>query len=242
MQKAVYSPLEEGHYALNSDQYCHFTSPIRRYPDLTVHRLITALVHHKKPKSKFDELVLLGEHCSERELRAAIAERELTKVKLLTFLSTQIGMEMNAVITGVEEFGLFAQGVDLPAEGLLHVETLDDDFYRYDSATHSLAGHREGNKFRLGDVIRVTVAHVDVDRRELDFRLAERIAKASTTGKRPSRRTSGGDGKPADRRPRRDQRTGQRSESRSRAKPLESRRPDGGGRKGGGNKRKKGRR
>ena len=201
MQKAVYSPLQEGHYALNADQYCHFTSPIRRYPDLTVHRLIASLIHRKKPKANFDELVVLGEHCSERELRAQIAERELTKVKLLTFLSKKIGTEMDAVITGVEEFGFFCQGIELPAEGLVHVETLDDDHYRYDSATHSLAGYRQGNRFRLGDVVRVTVAHVDVDRRELDFRLAGRLSKSPTSGKQsspsPARRTSASGGRKA---------------------------------------------
>ena len=248
MQKAVYSPLEEGHYALNSDQYCHFTSPIRRYPDLTVHRLIASLVQRKKPKSNFDELVLLGEHCSERELRAQIAERELTKVKLLTFLSKQIGTEMDAVITGVEDFGVFAQGIDLPAEGLLHVETLTDDHYRYDSATHTLAGHREGNRFRLGDVIRVTIAHVDVDRRELDFRLAGRPAitprsdRQSPANRSPRSSTrlarSSIAGKKQDRRPRTDQRSGRATEGRA-ARGEQPRTRRG---KGNGGKRRKGRR
>jgi ribonuclease R len=84
---------------------------------------------------------------------------------------------MDAVITGVEEFGLFAQGVELPAEGLVHVDTLDDDFYRFDRDSHSLAGYRSGNRYRLGDVIRVEVAHVDVDKRELDFRIVKRLTR-----------------------------------------------------------------
>ena len=227
MQKAVYSPAEEGHYALHSAHYCHFTSPIRRYPDLTIHRIFDALARGKRPRSDFDELVLLGEHCSERELRAQIAERELTKVKLLTYLGGKIGSEMDAVITGVEEWGLFAQGVELPAEGLIHVETLDDDTYRYDSKSHSLAGYRRGNRFRLGDVIRVTVAHVDVDRRELDFRLAGREAKV-TKAARPPRQRNNDRG---DERPRRDDRGRGRSKSSARASARDRMHPNKGRRK-----------
>ena len=178
MQKAVYAPTDEGHYALNKEHYCHFTSPIRRYPDLTIHRMIETLARGKKPSDDFDRMVVLGEQCSDREQRAEAAERELKKVKLLTYLSKRIGQEMDAVITGVEDFGLFAQGVELPAEGLIHVDTLGDDFYRYDSASHSLAGYRSGNKFRLGDVIRVEVAHVNIERRELDFRVVRKIGHA----------------------------------------------------------------
>jgi ribonuclease R len=189
MQKAVYAPSDEGHYALNKEHYCHFTSPIRRYPDLTVHRMIEALAHGRRPHDDFDRMVVLGDHCSDREQRAEAAERELIKVKLLSYLANRIGQEMDAVITGVEDFGLFAQGVELPAEGLIHVDTLGDDFYRYDSATHSLAGHRSGNKYRLGDIIRVQVAHVDIDKRELDFRIVKRIGHAGAQPpKRPEKR------------------------------------------------------
>ena len=174
LQRAIYAPKEEGHYALAADCYCHFTSPIRRYPDLTIHRLVEAVLTKNKPRNNFDELVMLGRHCSDREQRAEAAERELTKLKLLTYLSTRIGDEMDAIVTGVENYGIFVQGIELPAEGLIRVETLSDDYYRFDRQTHTLAGHRLGNSYRLGDQLRVAVARVDLERRELDFRVVER--------------------------------------------------------------------
>ena len=187
LQRAVYSPEEEGHYALASECYCHFTSPIRRYPDLTIHRLLQQLLDGKKPRNDFGELAVLGEHCSERERRAEDAERELTKVKLLDYLSSRIGLKLEAVVTGVEEFGLFVQGVELPAEGLVHVSSLSDDFYRFDRASHTLAGYRSGNSYRLGDQVQVVVARVDVDRRELDFRIVAR-GKPAHTSNRPGKK------------------------------------------------------
>jgi ribonuclease R len=200
LQRAIYSPKEEGHYALASDCYCHFTSPIRRYPDLTVHRLVDAIVRRAKPRNDYDELVVMGRHCSDREQRAEAAERDLTKLKLLAYLSNRIGEEMEAVVTGVESYGLFVQGVNLPAEGLIRVETLADDRYFFDRASHTLSGHRLGNSYRLGDLLRVAVARVDLERRELDFRLVERekrapakaprakIGKRGTKQKRPTKK------------------------------------------------------
>ena len=195
MQRAVYSPKEEGHYALASDCYCHFTSPIRRYPDLHVHRLLDELIRGRSrtkgsgtvcaqhpagrsgkryPTPLSGELVVLGQHCSDREQRADAAERDLTRLKLLAYLSDQIGLQMDALVTGVENFGLFVQGVDLPAEGLIRTESLADDYYTFDRATHSLTGRRFGNRYRLGDRLRVVVTRVDPLRRELDFRLLRR--------------------------------------------------------------------
>ncbi len=180
MQKAVYSPEEIGHYALASDNYCHFTSPIRRYPDLTIHRMLDLIELGIRPPQDFAAMLVEGEHCSEREQRAAAAERELIKIKLLTYMSTRLGEELDAVITGVEPFGLFVQSLDVPADGLVRVDALTDDYYRYDATTHSLVGNHEGNAFRLGDVIRVRIARVDLDRRELDYHFVEKTGRQST--------------------------------------------------------------
>jgi len=169
LTRAAYGPQEDGHFALASDCYCHFTSPIRRYPDLTVHRALDLLARGRRPPA--DGLQQLGDQCSQLERRAEAAERELVKLKLLNFLSSRIGAEMDAVVTGVEAFGLFVQGIALPAEGLVALESLPPDTYRYDRASHTLSGRRPGHTFRLGDRVCVAVARVDVDRRTLDFRL-----------------------------------------------------------------------
>ena len=169
LSRAAYGPQEDGHYALASDCYCHFTSPIRRYPDLVVHRALAAVAAGRQPPQ--DGLVQLGADCSDLERRAEAAERELVKLKLLHFLAGRIGVEMDAVVTGVEAFGLFVQGLEIPAEGLVPLEALPDDVYRHDRAAHTLSGRRPGRSFRLGDRVRVAVARVDLDRRELDFRL-----------------------------------------------------------------------
>lgn len=202
MQRAVYGPAEEGHYALASECYCHFTSPIRRYPDITVHRLVDALLKSEKPRLALDELVVLGEHCSDQEQKAESAERDLTRLKLLGYLSTRRGEELDAIITGVESYGLFAQGIDLPAEGLIPIAALSDDYYRYDRAAHTLSGYRRGNCFRLGDTVRVAVARVDLERRELDFALVAHHGRKTPAGRQsPARRSRKGKAAPRPERP-----------------------------------------
>lgn len=176
MKQAEYSPAEIGHYALAEDEYCHFTSPIRRYPDLTIHRLFEDVVADRKKKPKLDgsDLLKLGEQCSTAERLAQDAERELIKVKLLNYLKDRIGEEFAANVTGVERFGLFCQGKDLPAEGLVHIRSLPADQWDYDDRGHTLTGRRSGVMFRLGDEVRVAVFRVDVDNRTLDFKLVEK--------------------------------------------------------------------
>lgn len=173
MKIAVYSPEEEGHFAIASDCYCHFTSPIRRYPDLVVHRLLDQWIQRGKAGSDYSELIALGEHCSFTERRAEKAERELIKIKLLNYLSDRVGEEMEMIITGVEEYGFFAMGKQLPAEGLVHIRTLTDDYYHHDPVTHTLTGQSTGKQFRLGDDVRCVIAKVDRLQRQLDLKLAE---------------------------------------------------------------------
>jgi ribonuclease R len=194
LKQAIYSPEHEGHYALASDDYCHFTSPIRRYPDLQVHRQLAAILAGKKPKSDPDELLVLAEHCTRTERRAETAERELIKVKLLTHLEGRVGEHFHAVIVGVEDFGFFAQLVELPVEGLVHVTSLGDDYYYLEPETHTLVGRRSGRRYRLGDRVLVRVARVDVDRRELDLQLIaegeEHLPPSRTAAKRRETRRS----------------------------------------------------
>lgn len=172
LKQAVYSPFEEGHYALASRHYCHFTSPIRRYPDLTVHRLLDQWLRDHRVGSDATELTAIGDHCSRMERRAENAERELIKLRLLEFLSSRIGAEFDAVITGVAEYGFFAQAEQLPIEGRIHISTLNDDYFIYNESAHTLEGRRTKKRYRLGDKVRVEVVRVDLIRRQLDFRVA----------------------------------------------------------------------
>ena len=191
LKQAEYTANDLGHYALAFEDYCHFTSPIRRYPDLTLHRLYEQIFAGKKPReTDVVNVERLAKHCSMTERRAANAERTLTRVKLLSYMADKIGTKMEAVITGVETFGIFCRGIELPVEGMVHVSALGkNDFFDYDRATMSLTGRRKGRSFQLGDRVWVEVAHVDVDRRELDFRLSkDKTGKKSGDGKRKKNR------------------------------------------------------
>jgi ribonuclease R len=183
MKKAVYSPEQEGHYALASKCYCHFTSPIRRYPDLAVHRLLDEILDGKSPKPELRELVLLGEHCSDREQRAEEAERELIKLKLIDYMSKHLGEQIEAVITTVEMFGVFVMGLEIPAEGLIRIEAMNDDVYRFEHHAKILIGQCYGNTLRIGDRLLVEIVRADPDARQIDFRMVKRLKTDKQTAK-----------------------------------------------------------
>lgn len=172
MKQAEYSPEAFGHFALNEEHYCHFTSPIRRYPDLLIHRIVGELAAGRKVKrANMGDLLQLGKNCSLTERRAEKAERELKRIKLLRYMESRVGEEIDAFITGVESFGMFCQGVKIPIEGMVHISALTDDFYAFDPTSRTLTGERRKREYRLGDPLRVVVTNVDLDRRQLDLRV-----------------------------------------------------------------------
>lgn len=171
MSKAVYQCEFERHYALNMSHYCHFTSPIRRYPDLVVHRIVDKLVQGKQAHENTEALEVLGEHCSHTEQNAESAERELVRVKLLHFFEKRIGEMLTGIVWGVKQDGLVVRGIEIPVDGMVPLDRLPQDRYRYDRDTHTLEGYRTGNQFRLGDELIVRVERVDLARRHLEFRL-----------------------------------------------------------------------
>ena len=175
MQQAVYSPENVGHFGLAYDSYSHFTSPIRRYPDLLVHRAIKhVLSGAKKAKFVYDkqEFVGFGEHLSITERRADRASREAMDRLKCEFMQDKVGQEFLAKIVDVTGFGLFVECNEIYVQGLLHISALDNDYYDYDQVNHCLRGKRGGKVYRLGDSISVQVAKVDVDERTIDFVLA----------------------------------------------------------------------
>ncbi|MBA3313671.1 MAG: ribonuclease R [Planctomycetota bacterium] len=197
LKQAVYTVEEEGHYALAVANYCHFTSPIRRYADLTVHRLIGEMTAgRKKPKGlSAEQLATIARRCSDLSRKAEAAERELVKIKLLRFMADKVGDEMDAVITGVERFGVFCRGLEIPVEGLIHITALGaaaKEIFDFDEAAHALVARTSGWTFQLGRPLRVKIARVDIDARKLEFAPADEAPPPSnpqgrrSQGERPS--------------------------------------------------------
>ena len=173
MQKARYSTGNIGHYGLAFRYYTHFTSPIRRYPDLLVHRLLhryLTLEARTVSQSKYEDLC---EHCSAQEQVAANAERASIKYKQVEFMSEHIGEEYDAVISGVTEWGFYAEINENKCEGMVPIRTLQDDYYEFDDANYCLLGRRTHRKFTIGDPVRIKIVRANLDRKQLDFELIE---------------------------------------------------------------------
>ena len=172
MAKAAYSTANVGHYGLAFDYYTHFTSPIRRYPDMMVHRL---LARYAEGGRSVNEKKLEEEckHSSEMELTAASAERASIKYKQVEFLSERLGEEYDGVISGVTEWGLYVEINENKCEGLVPIRDLEDDFYEFDEKNYCLMGRRTHKIYRLGDPIRIQVARANLEKKQLDFALIE---------------------------------------------------------------------
>jgi ribonuclease R len=187
MQRARYAAENLGHFGLAASCYTHFTSPIRRYPDLVVHRLLRAVRRKELGSDRIaeleDELPEAARHCSDMERRADDAERELLQWKKVRFMANKIGDEFTGFITGVAPFGIFVELVDHFVEGLVHVSSMGDDYYRYLEQTHTLRGENTGKTYRLGDKVAVQVIRVDMERRQIDLGLVEILEAVRLTGR-----------------------------------------------------------
>jgi ribonuclease R len=196
MKQARYAAENVGHFGLASDCYCHFTSPIRRYPDLVVHRILKAClgsaqqpgsslsgVEGKRPSRQLaiatERLAEVAEHTSKRERVAMEAERDVVEMKKLQYMQQHVGEQFDGYITGVTPFGFFVELEELFVEGLVHITTLTDDIYNHAEKQHSLIGRRTGTVFRIGDAARVTVASVSPATRRIEFVLAAHAASTS---------------------------------------------------------------
>ncbi|GAB3801183.1 ribonuclease R [Virgibacillus kimchii] len=177
MKQAKYDPLSIGHFGLATDFYTHFTSPIRRYPDLIVHRLIRTYLLNKqmdeKTQSRWkDAMPEIARHTSERERAAVDAERETDDLKKAEFMKDKIGEEFTGVISSVTNFGMFVE-LENTIEGLIHVSYMTDDYYHYDERSYAMIGERTANVYRIGDEVTVKVADVNTDERTVDFELVQ---------------------------------------------------------------------
>ena len=171
MKWAKYASVNQGHFGLASEAYTHFTSPIRRYPDLIVHRLLKRALAKKEAKGTTEELSKKADHLSRRERVAMEAEREIVDRYRIRFMKERIGDVFEGVISGVTAFGFFVELTDIFVEGLVRVTSLHDDYYQYHEKRYCLVGERTHKTFRIGDKVKVRLERVDVERRHIDFGL-----------------------------------------------------------------------
>ncbi len=185
MQKARYDPSDLGHFGLAASSYTHFTSPIRRYPDLIVHRTLRESRHGRMTEDRREQLTEdlpeIARHTSEMERRADDAERELVQWKKVRFMADKVGDEFDGYITGVSAYGLYIELIEHFVEGMVHVSTMADDYYRFVEKAHILRGENTGKVYRLGDRVSVQVIKVDMERRQLDLGLTEILDAVRTS-------------------------------------------------------------
>jgi len=176
MKQARYSAARSGHFGLASQAYTHFTSPIRRYPDLVVHRIVRAAFFEQRPvpEALREQLHAAAARASLREREAMEAERDSVELKKLEFMERQLGDEFSGTVSGVASYGLFVLLDNVLAEGLVHVSELEDDYYHYLEDEHALVGEARRRRIRLGDRVSVQIVAVDREARKLDLRLIER--------------------------------------------------------------------
>ena len=190
MKLARYHEENLGHFGLATESYAHFTSPIRRYPDLVVHRSLRALRQGRDPAREAqlrEALPEMGLHLSEMERRATEAERELTEWKKVRFMADKLGEVFSGYITGVQAFGLFVELDEIYVQGLVHVSSMIDDYYLFNEKAHTLKGENTRKVYRLGDKVEVQLVRVDLERRQLDFALPEALGgRPRSAGGRPT--------------------------------------------------------
>ncbi len=181
MSQAVYSPENKGHFGLALEAYAHFTSPIRRYPDLLVHRAIRHCLADKKPADFHynpADMVTLGEHCSANERRADEATRDVVSWLKCEYMMDKIGEEFVGIISAVTGFGFFVELQSIYVEGLVHIASLHDDYFNFDAVSRQLYGERTGVRYRLGDSVHIKVVRVNLDDKKIDFELIGGKAKS----------------------------------------------------------------
>jgi ribonuclease R len=180
-EKAQYAPTSLGHYALASTHYCHFTSPIRRYADLLVHRVLQYYLQNRIQDAKHDaaskDLTEIGKHITFAEQRSEDAEEELKTVLILQMLSKRIGDQLDCVVTGLTSFGVFVQCRKFGIEGLIRTEDLGPDDWKFNHKNQSLIGRRSGTNIRLGRAMKVNIVSVDVPARQLNLSPVEPLAQ-----------------------------------------------------------------
>ncbi|MEK6749119.1 MAG: ribonuclease R [Pseudomonadota bacterium] len=206
LSQAVYTPENDGHFGLAFDAYTHFTSPIRRYPDLVVHRALRALVRRERKNYIFsdNDMQLVGEHCSMTERRADDATRDAMDWLKCEYMRSEVGEEYEGRITGVTNFGIFVMLKDVYVEGLVHITGLGKDYFHFEQTKHRLMGERTGRIFRLFDTVRVRVVRVNLEDKKIDFELAgEPEAAVKTKTKVDGEKREGGAARRGKRRKRR---------------------------------------